>query len=257
MNTSFATSFDGCRIAYDVSGSGLPIVLLHGGGHTRQNWHSTGYVGRLKSDFKVVTLDIRGSGQSDKPRDTANYTTDKHCKDILAVADACGLEHFAICGFSYGGNIGRYLAAQSARITKLIMVGIPFGPGASGDFRQFILRFRDHWLPIVQAQADGTLDVQLLSPEDQGDLQHGRIPATLAWLSAMLEWATIEPRDLLCPTLWLVGSRNDNALTSIKEYESALKESKVQVQFVDGLNHEQEFTEIDQVLPMIRAFIQE
>lgn len=51
MSTSFTTSLDGLRIAYDVTGAGTPIVLLHGGGHTRQNWHSAGYVERLKRDF--------------------------------------------------------------------------------------------------------------------------------------------------------------------------------------------------------------
>ena len=255
MSTFFAHSLDGVRIAYDVSGVGPPLVLLHGGGHTRQNWHKAGYVERLKSEFKVITLDIRGNGESDKPTDPARYTTDKHCEDILAVVDACGVERFAIWGFSYGANIGRYLAASSNRVTRFVMVGVPFGPGASGDFRQLIVRLQDRWSPILQAQADGTLDVQSLTAEDQVKLKSGVIPLTLGWLGAMLEWATIEPGDLRCPTLWLVGSSNENALTSIKQYEDALRESMVQIQVVEGLDHEQEFSEIDKVLPAIRAFM--
>jgi pimeloyl-ACP methyl ester carboxylesterase len=256
MNTFFATSLDGCRIGYGVSGSGSPIVLLHGGGHTRQNWHNTGYVNRLKSNFTVIAIDIRGNGESDKPVDTASYTTNKHCEDILAVVDACGVEHFTIYGFSYGGNIGRYLAAQSTRVAKLIMIGIPFGLGASADFRQFIIQFRNHWSPIVQAQADGVLDIKSLSPEDQHSLQGSDIPVRLASLSAILEWESIEPKDLLCPTLWLAGSKNHTTLTSIEQYRTTLNESKVRVQIVEGLDHEQEFTEIDKVLPSIIAFIQ-
>src|SRR5665648_395855 len=149
MNTSYAISPDGCRIAYDVSGKGSPIVFLHGGGHTRRNWHDTGYVNRLKSNFKVITIDIRGNGESDKPEVAASYTTVKHCEDILAVADACVIEQFSLCGFSYGGNIGRYLAAQSARLSRLIMIGIPFGSGAPGDFRNYIIQFQNHWSPIL------------------------------------------------------------------------------------------------------------
>lgn len=256
MSTSFATSIDGHRIAYDVSGSGAPIILLHGGGRDRQDWHTAGYVERLKRDFQVITLDIRGNGESDRPTDATAYTIDIHCQDILAVADACGIERFAVWGFSYGANIGRYLAAQSARVTQFAMVGIPFGPAAPGDFGQFIRGLRDHWAPILQARADGTVDLQSLSPEDRNRLQSGEILLTLAWLTAILGWAPVEPGDLLCPTLWLVGTRNDPALASTEEYRPVLNKTKVRVQIVEGLNHRQEFTEIDKVLPTVLAFIQ-
>lgn len=180
----------------------------------------------------------------------------KHCGDILAVVDSCNIERFTICGFSYGGNIGRYLAAESTRVAKLVMIGIPFGLGASGDFRQLIISFRNHWLPIVQALANGTLDNKSLSPEDQRSLQGGKVPVTLARISAMLEWKSIEPKDLLCPTLWLVGSNDTAASTSVEEYKALLNASKVRVQSVEGLTHEQEFTEIDKVFPFIFEFAQ-
>lgn len=150
---------DGIRIAYDVRGAGPPIVLLHGGGHTRWDWHDRGYVERLQRDFQVIAIDIRGNGESGKPTDPADYTTDQHGQDILAVADACGVERFTLWGFSYGGNIGRYLAAQSTRVAKLIIIGTPFGLGASGEFRQFIVNFHDHWSPILQAQLTGRFNV--------------------------------------------------------------------------------------------------
>ncbi len=134
MDTSFAISPDGTCIAYDVTGEGSALMLLHGGGHSRQNWHDVGYVERLKNDYKVITIDIRGNGESDKRIDPTDYTIEKLCQDILAVADACSVERFSIWGFSYGGNIGRYLAAQSDRVEKLIIMGIPFGLGASETF---------------------------------------------------------------------------------------------------------------------------
>ncbi|MBA3037289.1 MAG: alpha/beta fold hydrolase, partial [Desulfobacterium sp.] len=188
MKTSFAVSTDGSRIAYDASGAGEAIVLLHGGLHTRQHWHKTGYVERLKNDFKVITIDIRGNGESDKPIDPAYYTTEKHCQDILTVASACGLERFIIWGYSYGGNIGRYFAAQSRCVSKFVMGGFTFGPGASGPFRRFITDFSDHWFPILRAQADKSLDLQSLSAKDQSLLCRGEIPVILAWLSQILDW---------------------------------------------------------------------
>jgi pimeloyl-ACP methyl ester carboxylesterase len=83
MNTLFADSSDGTRVAYDRSGTGPAIVLLHGGGSMRQGWHEAGYVRRLRDDFTVITLDLRGHGESGLPTDPADYTTARMGQDIL------------------------------------------------------------------------------------------------------------------------------------------------------------------------------
>jgi len=114
--------------------------------------------------------------------------------------------------------------------------------------------FCEFWTPIAQAQADGTLDLDSLSDEDREELQTTNIPLDLAWLGAMLDWKAIEPADLRCPTLWLSGSENEAAMTSIKEYAAKIKGTQVQVEIIEGLNHPQEFTEIDKVLPVMLAF---
>jgi len=108
------------------------------------------------------------------------------------------------------------------------MIGIPFGAAASGEFREMILRLRE---------------------------QRGRFePADIAWLLAMLDWPDNAPGELRCPTLWLVGSNNPFAKASVETHRAALVESMVQVQIINGLNHEQEFTEIDAVLPAMLTF---
>ena len=255
MNTSFVISPDGTRIAYDVTGEGSAIILLHGGWQTRQNWHAVGYVTQLKDNFKVIAIDIRGNGESDKPTEPTYYTTEKMCQDILAVADACGIEKFTIWGFSYGANIGRYLAAQSSRVEKFIMMDIPFGLGAPSDFRQFIEEFCNHWLPILQAKSQGTLDITSLSTEDQEAWQESNIAVDVARLSAMLDWGVIEPADVCCQTLWLVGSKNETTVASIRDYEEKLKGSMVRVEVIEGSNHREVLTEIDRSLPVMLAFM--
>lgn len=253
MITSSIIAPDGTEIAYDVVGEGPAILLLPGagGGQTRQSWHDAGHVSRLKNEFKVITMDIRGHGDSDKPTNPAAYAIQTMCNDVLAVADACDVVRFTLWGFSYGGNIGRYLAAQSDRVEKIIIMGVPFGQAAVGDFRQFIVEFRAHWQPILQAQQAGTFDPATLSAEDEDVLAHMDVPVTLAWLTAMLDWGLNEPDDLLCPALWLSGSENEGTVASMKAYEET---ADVQMQIIDGLTHVQEFEEIDRVFPIMLAF---
>ena len=150
MNTLFATSPDGLQIAYDRSGSGPAVILLHGGGGNRQEWHIAGYVERLQEYFTVITVDLRGHGESSAPTDPAAYTTGKMAGDILAVADACGFERFTVWGMSFGSNFGRYLAVQSERVAKIVLMGTKMGLGVSGKLRQEVFDFSAHWSPIVR-----------------------------------------------------------------------------------------------------------
>jgi pimeloyl-ACP methyl ester carboxylesterase len=256
MSTLFATSPDGMRVAYDVNGTGPAIVLLHGGGRLRQDWHSAGYVDRLKNNFKVITLDLRGHGESDLSTDPKDYSPDKMGHDILAVADACDVTAFSLWGMSFGGNVGRYLAARSPRVSKLILIGTPLGSGVSGELRRYAEDFCAHWPPIVQAQRERTLDVHSLSPEDQDFIIRFKVPVALAWVRAMLDWPVIGPLDILCPTLWLVGSRDKHAIASVDEYKASLKGSNVQLHVMEGLDHEQVFTEIDRALEPMLAFME-
>ena len=180
----------------------------------RQEWHEAGYVRRLRDNFTVITVDLRGHGESGLPTDPADYTTGKMGQDILAVADACGVERFIIWGMSYGGKVSRHLAVQSERVAKLILMGTPLGLGVSGEIRQDVMDFCAHWPPIVQAQRDGTLDLDSLSQDDQDLLRRLSVPVVLAWVRAMLDWPAIEPADFRCPTLWLVGSEDRHAMAS-------------------------------------------
>ena len=256
MNTLFVTSPDGTRIAYDCCGTGPAIILLHGGGGHRQEWHQAGYVQRLQNDFTVVTLDLRGHGESDLPTDPADYAIDKQMQDILAVADACGAEHFALWGMSHGGKLGRHLATQSERVKKIILMGVRLGTGISSRLRQEILDFCTRWTPILQAQRDGTLDFASLSQNDREFLQNFKVAAMLGWGPAMLDLPSVDPADFRCPVLWLVGSEDEEALASVREYETALEGSQVQVHIVTGLDHGQVFDEIETVFPVMLAFTQ-
>ena len=67
-----------------MSGSGPALLLIHGGGQTRQSWAERGYVERLNKKFTVVRMDLRGSGDSGRPNTAEAYALDTVLADILA-----------------------------------------------------------------------------------------------------------------------------------------------------------------------------
>lgn len=254
-NTWFVTSPDGTQIAYSVTGTGMPLVLLHGGGQNKEVWHNIGYVSRLSNDFRVIAIDIRGNGESGKPDHEGAYAIDRIIEDVLAVTGACGVEQFALWGFSFGGNIGRYLASRNGHVTRFVMGGIPFGSATPGNWGKSIRETIEKWQPILEAQRDGTLDLDALPKDDQENLDDPNLPRWIAVFQGMITWSDISPNDLCCPTLLLVGSESDVYQELIADELDAIKAADVQVKIFDGLTHMEEFTEIDLVLPLVQEFL--
>jgi pimeloyl-ACP methyl ester carboxylesterase len=102
----------GHRIAYDVTGAGPPVVLQHGLFSRRASWHESGFVAALAREFKVVTVDSLGHGDSDKPADARAYRRDARADDVAAVLDALDIERAHVAGYSMGGWIAAGFAAR-------------------------------------------------------------------------------------------------------------------------------------------------
>ena len=114
----------GVKISYETVGEGRPLMLLHGWCCDRSWWTEPGYVEELRSDHRLVNVDLRGHGASDKPHEAAAYRMDAMTGDVFAVADAEGLDRFAIWGQSRGGWIAWGAAAAAPeRIPAIVASG--------------------------------------------------------------------------------------------------------------------------------------
>ncbi len=250
MKTLFVTSKDSTRIAYDVTGEGPPLMLLHGVGQTRHDWHVAGYVQRLKKDFAVITVDIRGMGESDERFDVGDYAVESICADLTLVADACRAERFSVWGFSFGGNIARYLGAWTNRVSALAIIGIPFGRAVDEKFDAYIAELEQKWGPAVRDYHNGKLD-----EKERREIQKRQLAVLLPCFQAMRNWPSIEPADLHCPTLLLVGTKNKNAMDWVKAHHEMLEKAKTRIEICEGLSHNQEFAKIDRVFPSVSTFL--
>jgi pimeloyl-ACP methyl ester carboxylesterase len=115
---------DGVTIGYEVAGEGHPVILLHGWLTDRSWWTEFGFVEALMIDHQVVTVDLRGHGRSSAPHGREAYRGEEQVGDLLAVADAVGIDRFAVWGLSLGGWVA-WFAAQNApeRVQALVTTG--------------------------------------------------------------------------------------------------------------------------------------
>ena len=119
------TSFDGTKIHYDVLGEGKPVVLLHGFISNSESWKRAPVRQALAdAGFKVVMLDLRGNGQSDKPHTAEAYRDNAELKDVIALMKHLGLTNYDVVGYSRGAILTAKLLTMDKHVHRAVMGGI-------------------------------------------------------------------------------------------------------------------------------------
>lgn len=123
--TSFAQSSDGLRIAYETLGEGAPVLLIHGFASSRaQNWRATGWYDVLTgAGYRVIAMDCRGHGESDKPHDPARYSYELMAGDALSVIAAAGESKAHIMGYSMGGQLSLEILMEHPEVVNRLIIG--------------------------------------------------------------------------------------------------------------------------------------
>ena len=121
----FFTSFDSTKIYYEVKGAGDAVVLVHGFIVNGQSWKRTElYKNLLEEGYKVIILDQRGNGFSDKPHTPEAYENDAEAKDIMALMKKLKIKKYSAVGYSRGSIIVSRLFVLDKRIKKGVMGGM-------------------------------------------------------------------------------------------------------------------------------------
>jgi pimeloyl-ACP methyl ester carboxylesterase len=104
---------------------GAPAVtMVHGFPESHRTWRDLAPL--LSDQLRLVMPDLRGFGESDRPQDVADYATDTLVADIFALADALGIDRFALVGHDWGGAIAWAAALRgNPRIERLAIVNSP------------------------------------------------------------------------------------------------------------------------------------
>ncbi|WP_310496113.1 alpha/beta hydrolase [Sandarakinorhabdus sp.] len=161
-----------------------PLILLHGWTLDRRMWRPQL---ALAAHFRLIAPDRRGFGAATAPADLGAEPD-----DVLRIADAAGLERFALVGMSQGGKVALAAAARAgSRVTGIVLVGtaldgvdapgehVPFAAMATAALRGTLSEMRAAWAdhPLTRLHADGADQAgdvaAMLADYDGRDLVHG------------------------------------------------------------------------------------
>ncbi|MGE3643184.1 MAG: alpha/beta fold hydrolase [Beijerinckiaceae bacterium] len=111
---------NGLRIHYEVHGDGPPLVLVHANPFDRRLW--TYQVSRFSPFFRVIAVDLRGYGLSDKP--DAPFTLRDMANDVLGVCADEGIDKAIFAGVSVGSGIALLIGTEEPeKAQAVVLVG--------------------------------------------------------------------------------------------------------------------------------------
>lgn len=142
---------DGTRIAWERSGDGPAVLLVHGIGSSRRTWD--GIVPQLVSaGYGVVRLDLRGFGESSSPEGA--FGMDAFMGDLVSFVDFAGLETFHLVGHSLGGMIAqKYALAHPSRVHSLALASTTSHNGRRANaFARLMVSLAEHGYDALEQQ---------------------------------------------------------------------------------------------------------
>ncbi len=111
----------GVKLYFEETGSGKPLLLLHGFGRTADEWKP--FVSEYAKMFRVIAIDLPGHGRSDLMDSSDNYLHKKAAEYIISFCTALKLDSIQILGFSSGAIISLHIAIMKPDLlNKMILV---------------------------------------------------------------------------------------------------------------------------------------
>ncbi|HEY6425988.1 MAG TPA: alpha/beta hydrolase [Acidimicrobiales bacterium] len=234
-----------CSIHFEVHGAGPCLLLIHGNPMWGDLWRERGYLDLLTGKFTVVTIDVLGYGESDKPTEPAMYGFPNMARDALAVLDAIDADRTHVWGYSMGAWIAEALTVlHPERVDSLTFGGNV--PGLTADVKALLGK------SATEAAEAGNWDAILipgLPEQTRADyVRINDLDAIAAAASQYESWAcsTLDLRATGVPTLVYVGSEewfHDFAASQATEVGATFKR-------VPG-DHRLAFAQADKVVPEV------
>lgn len=230
-------NIDGLSINYTDTGSGTPVLLLHGWGSSNEVYR--GIINTLSSRCRLVAPDFPGCGGSDTM--TEPWDLNRYCEFVLKFMKAVNLENPIMMGHSHGGRVTLYMTAKGMvtpeKIVLLDAAGLIPKKSLKQKFRakSFKVIKALLTLPVIKRFSGGLLDK---ARRHYGSADYNAAPEVLR--KTLVSLVNTDIRELLpnikCPSL-LIWGENDTAtpLEDAKIIEKLIPDSGLCV--IKGTGH--------------------
>jgi pimeloyl-ACP methyl ester carboxylesterase len=234
----------GVRIRYVDHGAGLPVVLVHGfTANIERSWIETGVLPDLARDYRVIALDLRGHGRSDKPHDPRAY--DEVGLDVIRLLDHLDISRAHVVGYSLGGIIvAKLLTTHPERFLSAVLGAAAYRRGQSErSDRQAEAAAREIEAGVYRALVVSTAPTDEPAPDEAAIRQRSRDIARMNDVSAhaalmrarrALLVTDAEIAAVRVPALAVVGAA-DPALPRIRAMQAVWP--GLELQIVPGAAH--------------------
>ncbi|PCD00716.1 alpha/beta fold hydrolase [Halopseudomonas pelagia] len=227
---------NGCSLFYTDQGDGEVVLLIHGLGSSTRDWEYQ--LPSLLPQYRVICLDMRGHGQSDKPK--GGYSIKGFADDCIAFIEKLNLEKPHIVGISMGGMIAFQLATQRPELPASLTIvnsAPEVIPRKPAEYVMVAKRlFFAHVLPL-SVTARGLAKLLFPKPEHatiretfESRWNENDRSAYLASLRAIIGWGVSDRLDRInCPVLVISGDQDYTPVESKREYVSRLGDARLEV----------------------------
>jgi pimeloyl-ACP methyl ester carboxylesterase len=235
----------GVKIYYRVEGKGEPVLLIHGfATNAYYQWVYPGVFRALAKDHRVIALDVRGHGRSDKPTEIDKYGTEM-VEDAVRLLDHLQIEKAHVIGYSMGALItGKLLTMHPDRLLSATLGGTGIFPHGA-KLPPFYDKLADSLEegkglgPLVEALAPPgkTADayastIKLLNRSLVGDNGKALAAVVRSWKKLTVSKEQLKNNKV--PTLALIGA-NDPLKDTLDHIKNDM--ANLEVVVLDGTDH--------------------
>lgn len=227
---------DGCQLHYEDYGHGQPLLLVHGLGSSTNDWEYQ--IPALSQHYRVLALDVRGHGRSDKPREA--YQISDFADDAAALIEHLQLPPVHLVGISMGGMIGFQLGVDCPHLLRSLTI-VNSAPEVKARTPGEWLEVAKRWTlsRLLSLESIAKALGRLLFPKpEQTELRRKveeRWPrndkrAYLASLDAIIGWSVREHlANITCPTLVITADRDYTPVERKREYVAQMPNARLLV----------------------------
>jgi pimeloyl-ACP methyl ester carboxylesterase len=255
---------NGVEIAYTDQGKGTPILFVHGYPLSKAMWDPQAK--GLASNFRVMTMDLRGHGESEAP--LWLYTMEMFADDIKALLDHLSINQVVLAGFSMGGYVTFAFYRKYRNLVKALILAdtrpqADSPEGKQGRFKTAQTAHQQGGGVIADAMLPKLLTAQSLQSKNdlvqsvRKIMTHTPVAGIVGDLMAMAGRPDSVPllSEISCPTLILVGEQ-DGLTPPADAKLMAEKIKKSRLEIIPAAGHLSNLEQPDHFNKAVRNFLE-